>query len=129
MKQLFPKEENFLQKKFYLIKEIFHKKESLLQNFFPYSRRFSINKEVFHKQKFSWINKFFYKDFSTVKKIFCKQRSNIFYKSKILNPFNTKSDAKIFFNPLTLVGNKILYALKQTSSNNMCELLSLNIKK
>ena len=61
-----------------LIKDIFYKQGSFQQIFFPRSRKFSANK-----------------DFPIVKNFFANDQKGSL-KGKILDPFNTKSYAKIF---------------------------------
>ena len=62
-----------------LIEEIFYKQGSFQQIFFPRSRKFSANK-----------------DFPTAKNFFANNDQKGSLKGKILDPFNTKSYAKIF---------------------------------
>ena len=102
--------------KFSSVKEIFHKKILLDQGHFPQTRNFSTVKESFHKT-FTWSRKYstskeiFHKIFfpwsgkystNTNKEIFHNQKcfgnknQEGFLKTKILDPFNTKSYEKIF---------------------------------
>ena len=89
---------NFPQsRKFSTVKKIF-----LDQGTLPQSRKFFAGKEIFHKQGifthtniFPCSRKFSKnKDFYTVKNTLCKESQNL--KAKILDPFNTKSHAKVF---------------------------------
>ena len=138
-------------KEFSLIEEFFHSQGNFPPKHFTWSRKFSTNRDVFHDFFFFFDQRNFpqTKNFSTSKNLFFDQGSfpqtNTLTQSKIssakkdqkdslkaknLDPFNTISYAKIFFNFLVLMGYEMSYVLTQTIIFlSMCELLLLNIKK
>ena len=84
----------FLQSRnFSTVKELFNNQGNFPQKKFTWSKKFSTNNEVFYSQgnfpkinfilssRFSTNKEVFHKNFYTVKKFFCKQRSKRFSKS------------------------------------------------
>ena len=130
IKEFFHSQGNFSQIGTFSAKRFFDYGHFSQKVFFPWLRKFSINKEFSRNKTFSLMKEVFHKQRFLHSQNFLQTKiKKKSLKSKILDPCNTKSYAKISLTHQCLLVTKGHTYFKTISFLSMCELLLLNIKK